>query len=481
MQILFLLILFLCLFCSASSQDDLADHWREYVALLETFDKYGYGDRSMEDELNRNSSSITVEAHFDCKPSASLEKPTSVHKLRPGDINVIAAMGDSLTAANGAGADTVLGVAIQYRGLAASIGGDESLEQVITLPNIMRNYNADIYGYSTGTGTKNSRNSKLNVAVPGAVTDGMPKQARKLVDKMKNDPNVDFENDWKMVTIFIGGNDLCRYCKYPERYSPENYIIFFEETLMILTEIPRMFVNVIGMLNVQNVAELSSFSCDILHQFLCPCGMKEDDRELLRDKTRQYQSLLQSSIDSGKFDIRDDFTAVFQPFYIETTLPRHADGSPDYSFFAPDCFHLSAKGQGAQAISTWNNMIQPVGYKDRSWTPGEDIRCPSEDFPFLYTNKNSRDSWSGQDSDENQHEGTDQQPPQQEQQHQEQQHQEEAQKQDNFGSPVEPPQEGGLSGGSIAVIAILALVVVGAAMMLVVRRVKQSRNPYIQL
>ena len=23
-------------------------------------------------------------------------------------------------------------------------------------------------------------------------------------------------------------------------------------------------------------------------------------------------------------------------------------------------------------------QIQPVGYKDRSWTPGEDIRCPSE-------------------------------------------------------------------------------------------------------
>ena len=39
------------------------------------------------------------------------------------------------------------------------------------ISDIMRNYNADIYGYSTGTGTKNSRNSKLNVAVPGAVTE----------------------------------------------------------------------------------------------------------------------------------------------------------------------------------------------------------------------------------------------------------------------------------------------------------------------
>ncbi len=39
------------------------------------------------------------------------------------------------------------------------------------ISDIMRNYNADIYGYSTGTGTKHSRNAKLNVAVPGAVTE----------------------------------------------------------------------------------------------------------------------------------------------------------------------------------------------------------------------------------------------------------------------------------------------------------------------
>lgn len=23
---------------------------------------------------------------------------------------------------------------------------------------------------------------------------------------------VDFQNDWKLVTLFIGGNDLCQYC-----------------------------------------------------------------------------------------------------------------------------------------------------------------------------------------------------------------------------------------------------------------------------
>lgn len=40
----------------------------------------------------------------------------------------------------------------------------------------------------------------------------MPAQANLLVERMKTEPGVDFENDWKLITLFIGGNDLCDYC-----------------------------------------------------------------------------------------------------------------------------------------------------------------------------------------------------------------------------------------------------------------------------
>ena len=39
-----------------------------------------------------------------------------------------------------------------------------------------------------------------------------------LISKMEGydaDGLMDIANDWKMVTIFIGGNDLCRYCNNP--------------------------------------------------------------------------------------------------------------------------------------------------------------------------------------------------------------------------------------------------------------------------
>ena len=62
----------------------------------------------------------------------------------------------------------------------------------------------------------------------------MPHQAEWLIQKMKADTSIDFENDWKVVTIFIGGNDLCAWCRNIEYYSSDNYVKFISEALMIL-------------------------------------------------------------------------------------------------------------------------------------------------------------------------------------------------------------------------------------------------------
>jgi phospholipase B1 len=65
-----------------------------------------------------------------------LPRPTSVHRLRPNDIEVIGAMGDSSTAANGARARSLFMLLIEYRGVAWSIGGENpDITQLITLPS----------------------------------------------------------------------------------------------------------------------------------------------------------------------------------------------------------------------------------------------------------------------------------------------------------------------------------------------------------
>ena len=68
----------------------------------------------------------------------SPEVPESVHRLRPGDIDVIAAMGDSLTAGAGLYATNLLEVFIENRGASAFIGGQGTWRTHLTLPNILK-------------------------------------------------------------------------------------------------------------------------------------------------------------------------------------------------------------------------------------------------------------------------------------------------------------------------------------------------------
>lgn len=67
-----------------------------------------------------------------------------------------------------------------------------------------------------------------------------------------------------------------------------------------------------------------------------------------------------------RYDTRDDFTVVLQPFFDHTIIPRKPDGSVDRSFFAPDCFHFSGKAHAASALALWNAMLEPVGKKVRT-------------------------------------------------------------------------------------------------------------------
>lgn len=63
--------------------------------------------------------------------SASI--PESVHRLRPGDIDVIAAIGDSLTAGNGALATSIIQVFIENKGVSWSIGGQGNWRKFLTV------------------------------------------------------------------------------------------------------------------------------------------------------------------------------------------------------------------------------------------------------------------------------------------------------------------------------------------------------------
>ncbi|KAF7661858.1 hypothetical protein LDENG_00251670 [Lucifuga dentata] len=291
--------------------------------------------------------------------SPSPSAPTSVHELRPGDIKVVAAVGDSLTAGNGVGAktDNLLLVINEYRGLSWSIGGDANITTVTTLPNILKEFNPSLTGFSEGVGKQDSPEAFLNQAVAGAKSGDVVKQVRILVDKMKNDM------------------------------------------------VPRAFVNLVELLSIIPLRDLhkdASLGCPSWFvKLVCPCVLKANDGsaelQKVKDFNRAYQQAMRELIDSGRYDTHDDFTVVLQPFFREVFLPRLEDGRPDRSYFSPDCFHLSQKAHTLMARALWNNMLEPVGNKTftQDFTTSIDLQCPSKILPFFRTAANSNYTFSG--------------------------------------------------------------------------------------
>ncbi|XP_068436917.1 phospholipase B1, membrane-associated [Clinocottus analis] len=340
--------------------------------------------------------------------SPSPTTPTSVHELRPGDVKVVAAIGDSLTAGNGVGAenDNILLVINEYRGLSWSIGGDENITTVTTLPNILREFNPSLTGFSEGKGSEDSPQAFLNQAVAGAKSGDMVQQVRILVEKMKNDLRLDFHNDWKVITMFISANDLCDICTDSIFFSPRNVVGRIRDALDILhSEVPRAIVNLVELLNIVPLRDLhedKTLGCPTwLVNLICPCILKpkkgSSELQKINDLNKAYQHAMRELVDSGRYDTHDNFTVVLQPFLREVVLPKLADGRPDRSYFSPDCFHLSQKAHTIMAQALWNNMLEPVGNKTftQDFSADIDLKCPSKANPFFRTAVNSNYTYPG--------------------------------------------------------------------------------------
>ncbi|XP_037076862.1 phospholipase B1, membrane-associated-like [Pollicipes pollicipes] len=236
---------------------------------------------------------------------------TSVHRLRPGDIRVVAALGDSVTTGWAAGASRLSAPGTDYRGASWSGGGGRS---ALTLPNILRHFS--------------------------------PGLAARLVRRLRRHPRIDVARHWKLVTIMIGGNDICQSCAAGD------------------AQLPRTFVNLVPVVDMGEVRRL----------------------------VRGYQRSLARLVASGRYDTRRDFTVVVQPFTLGAVLPRRPrSGLTDTRFVAVDCFHPSRSGQELMALMLWNNMVTPVAAKS---TDGREawrgFKCPSPAYPFLGTYRNWR-------------------------------------------------------------------------------------------
>ncbi|XP_017489814.1 PREDICTED: phospholipase B1, membrane-associated [Rhagoletis zephyria] len=345
---------------------------------------------------------VPLDQPFPCDLSyaRSTFPPTSVHQLRPGDIDVIACIGDSLSAGNGIMSDRVLHILNEFRAFSFSGGGYGDWRTYLTLPNILKVFNPNLYGYSTENELTVDSTSRLNIAEPMIMSRDLPYQARVLIDRMRHDPNVDVENHWKLLTIFVGNNDICSDMCHHKNMTDfvHRHEMDMRRALTLLRDnLPRMLVNLVPVPNMvitlypmRNVP----LRCLAVHHLGCHCIFSHSigERELQQayDHITRWHEVDQYVAQLPEFQT-NEFAVIYHPFTAHVVSPSLENGDTDLRYFASDCFHFSQLGHAAMSNSLWNSMMQPMGQKLRDMVPAfSNFECPSEQRPFIATLGNSR-------------------------------------------------------------------------------------------
>jgi len=227
--------------------------------------------------------------------------PNSIKQLYPDNVDVVLALGDSITAAFGL--EGIEGGIFEFRGQSWSIGADEG---ETTLFNFFKYYNPKVKGGSMSyhfpevcLGPNFCPNYQyrpsydiLNAAQSGAWVQNIPIQLTFLLDQMKAN-NIDIEKTWKVMTLFIGANNLCRACD--DSYSIYDSGVEFKKSLhsvllSIQKSFPRTLVNLVSIFNISGVfnISLSNDYCRGIHDILgfseCECAFSWTNGSYYRQK-----------------------------------------------------------------------------------------------------------------------------------------------------------------------------------------------------
>ena len=123
------------------------------------------------------------------------------------------------------------------------------------LPNPFTDSTNPLLGAATSVTAPLSRGgSKLDVAVSGAVAQDLTSQARLLAAKLRVPPYASKRGEWKLLTLFIGANNVCRACQVDAKWGSAVTVVGeVREALETLIEAAgaRWVVNLVGLPRVR--------------------------------------------------------------------------------------------------------------------------------------------------------------------------------------------------------------------------------------
>ncbi|GMT15245.1 hypothetical protein PFISCL1PPCAC_6542, partial [Pristionchus fissidentatus] len=297
----------------------------------------------------------------------ALHTGTSLADLSPEDVDVVAAMGDSLASGRGLWAPS----AVDFRGAAFPIGGDANIDGLVTIPNLLLEFNDEIEGVSHGMGGRsNLPDHQFNVAISGAKTKDMPEQADELVRRIRVH-TTELDDKWVMVNIPIGTEEICETCAVPDVRALRIALA------KIRTGIKKVFVILLGPVHVA-----SSYTINVnLMKSRCSC---------LEALTKnQYSSLLRKWANIF-YDVQSEFNSLNYTTFGVLAIPQLIIHSRDpNSLFTEGEPQLNRRGHTYAAKWLWNRLLAGPSYNVSTAVFSKDAYyCPSVGCPYFRTPRN---------------------------------------------------------------------------------------------
>jgi len=353
--------------------------------------------------------------------------PKNVNELKPSDISCFGVIGDSITAGFSLESHSIFRDLFEYRGKSFSIGGEKGFR---TIPNLFSEYGSpkkcasygstfithSISQYPTSTFKSYSiyindseevshslelmdpskqvkhpnplyplyplkqdpiHEINCNVAISGAIS----QQTLYMWNKLKNEwSNFKCEEDWKLLTIMIGANDICQYCLSGYNNTINSYIFNMEQLFQnIIKDYQNIFVNVVSTFDVALTANWQNKGCEIVHQLIneCPCILG-------RDKTSDYDVVVKklfNDINSLLYPLVKKYDKIGTLKNIKFVIQPIMEDFQIYnsSYLSTlDCFHPSAFGHELLATILWNNLFLPPEKKIKNMPYMLPLHIPGE-------------------------------------------------------------------------------------------------------
>jgi len=319
-----------------------------------------------------NMANKTEEFYRPLPATPPAKKRVSILNMTPGDVSVVMAMGDSITAAFGA--ENVLNQLMEFRGKSFSMGSDPTAE---TIPNFLRNFNPRLMGMSSGhhpykveIGSDATGPTKyipdvdnLNAAQSGSRTKHLNQQLDYLLWMLRHRYADQWEEN-KILTIYIGSNDQCSACHLWGDSTRTMLSNIYKVLQRIRNEIPNVLVNVIENFKVSNIKKQRRGACNLLHNVLfveCLCAfaplLAGNVSSGFMDKSQMdFNWGIERMINDMRKYNSDSFAVTYHPLWRDLDISElHPDLLSTF-----DCFHPSVHGQKYFAVAYWNSIFTPL-------------------------------------------------------------------------------------------------------------------------